>query len=488
MTERDHYARRPYLGRVHNTAHIDRLATVAALFGLPAAHPARARVLEVGCADGTNLINMAAYLPGSVFVGIDFFEGHVETGRAQIAALGLDNVTIRSADIREPPPDLGDFDYIIAHGVYSWVSAETRDALLALIQARLRPQGMALVSYNTQPGWSFYLPLRGMMRWHTRDLVGATAEVAEGRAAIDLMRQAVTDPSHRQAKLLDDQIAELDSVSDDYIYHEYLEPENHPVWFHEFAAHVSRSGLQYVGEASFPSMLDDIFPPDVQQTLAGLSRTLEEQQQYRDFLTQRRFRSSLITHAERTIERTVSLQPLLALAAAVPLQITEDSPEALSLAHREHPSLAVSATDPIHRCALALLSARFPEALPFAEIVAHCAAALERVPDAPFQTALAEMLMTLYRKNGAELYTVPPPVVATAGEGVRVPPLVALQAERGAAVCSPRHEMFRLSDAERALLRHLAAGGAAEGADQAVLSSLLGRGLLSRSGPPRTSG
>ena len=101
--------------------HPDRLATLATLFGMQPAPVERCRVLELGCNDGSNLIAMAYSLPQSQFVGIDLAERPIAKGQATIEALEIKNLTLHRLDLRHTPADLGRFDFIIAHGLYSWV-------------------------------------------------------------------------------------------------------------------------------------------------------------------------------------------------------------------------------------------------------------------------------------------------------------------------------------------------------------------------------
>jgi methyltransferase-like protein/2-polyprenyl-3-methyl-5-hydroxy-6-metoxy-1,4-benzoquinol methylase len=457
MGTEEHYKRLPYAGRAHRLAHIDQMAMCAGLFSLPATPVRSARVLELGCADGTNLINMAAYLPGSEFIGLDLFSGHIETGRETAAALSLHNVTLLCGDLCAPPEELGTFDYILAHGVYSWVPKATREALLALVRARLRPEGLALVSYNTEPGWSSRRPIRELMLWHTRDLIGAAAEVAEARAIVRLVREAQPDAASSRSRRLDAVLTELDAASDDYIYHEYLEPDNHPVWFHDFAQHAANHGLQYVGESTFQAMLADRFDDQTRQALHQLGQNLVDFEQYLDFLCGRRFRSSLLTHHERDIDRTISLQPLLSLAFALPLDTPgePDDDGGVTYTHRSHPDLTVRVTAPLHQETVAALAACYPQALRFSELVAHTSAVLGQEADAVFQTTLADLLMQLFRQSAAELFSEPPPVTATISECPLAPPLVRRQAARDQLICTPRHEMFRLNPLEAAVASRL---------------------------------
>ena len=103
--------------------------------GVPVAPVQTARVLEVGSAVGGHLLPMAMALPGAHFTGFDLAEEQVARASAAAKELGLTNVTFVEADIREFEPDPGTFDFVIAHGIYSWVPPDVRDALLALVKA-----------------------------------------------------------------------------------------------------------------------------------------------------------------------------------------------------------------------------------------------------------------------------------------------------------------------------------------------------------------
>lgn len=118
------------------------------------------RVLELGCGRGGNLVGLAATLPGATFLGVDHAPSQVADGVADAAALGLSNCEFRAVDIRHLELDLDPFDYIICHGVFSWVPLDVRDRILELNRALLAPGGIGFISFNTQPGWS----ARGMIR------------------------------------------------------------------------------------------------------------------------------------------------------------------------------------------------------------------------------------------------------------------------------------------------------------------------------------
>ena len=132
--------------------HPDRLATVAILYGLEPPDPFHARVLEIGCGAGGNLMAMAAATPGIRAVGVDLAAAPIEEAtRGGQAEIGLDNLEFRQADVRALTDGaLGEFDYIVAHGVYGWIPEDARDALLALI-GELAHRGRARVRLLQRP-------------------------------------------------------------------------------------------------------------------------------------------------------------------------------------------------------------------------------------------------------------------------------------------------------------------------------------------------
>ena len=175
----------------------DRLATIGTLLGLDVAPVATSRVLEMACGDGTNLVSLAATLPTATFVGFDFASRAVRARSAWRGDLGLANIRLLQLDLRDMPPDLGTFDYIIAHGLYSWIPADVRANLLPLIARHLAPNGVAYVSYNTLPGCHMRRAVWEMLEYHTRASPDMPAKVAAARAFIALVAEPVAGENRR---------------------------------------------------------------------------------------------------------------------------------------------------------------------------------------------------------------------------------------------------------------------------------------------------
>ncbi len=171
--------------------HPNRLATVAFLRGMQPAPIDHCRVLELGCGLGSNLIGMAFQLPDSEFVGLDLARRPIAAGQSFAEELGLGNVALHEMDISAASPErFGRFDFIIAHGLYSWVPQPVRGHILAVCQEMLNPQGVAYVSYNAYPGNHLRDLVRGMMRFHTAGFEDPIEKVGQARGLLKFLAES----------------------------------------------------------------------------------------------------------------------------------------------------------------------------------------------------------------------------------------------------------------------------------------------------------
>jgi len=283
----------------YGQTHPDRLATVAVLYGLHPPDPFTARVLEVGCGAGGNLIAMAAATPGIRALGFDLAAGPIADGQRAIAEIGMTNVELRHGDVRAVT-DLGEFDYVIAHGVYSWIPPDARDALLATIHEHLVANGIAYISYNAEPGGYFRRMLRDAGLWHARD-VDPGDEIARALKAQELykfLQQHRVTEADTYGALLGREVPPLAGAPLYRLVHDDLSPDFGACWFAAFAAHAAQHGLGYVGEADLYGLRTEMLPSEVEPELwqlAGGDRTAFEN--YTDLLTARHFRQSVLCHA-----------------------------------------------------------------------------------------------------------------------------------------------------------------------------------------------
>jgi SAM-dependent methyltransferase len=385
------------------TGHPDRLATIATLMGMDAAAVARCRVLELACGDGTNLVPIAATLPNATFVGFDFAAKPVARAQRMADDLGLTNIRLLQLDLRDVPADLGTFDYIIAHGLYSWIPAEVRALVMPLIARHLSPQGVAFVSYNTLPGCHMRRVVWEMLKYHTRDLADMPAKVAAARQAIALVSSPVTGENASQ-QAMREEVRQAGEGPDASLAHDDMSEPNDPVYFHEFVADANRAGLTFLAESRLSSMMGSGLTPAVRQALAPLDRLSREQ--YLDFIYFRRYRESLLCHAN-ALQRFV-VQPQRALGLQVFASLT--------LRRAAASSAAAPDTNPETRAVKELLLMRWPHSISVAELTQLRDSTLPASTDGNPHRPIELLLTELYVAGLVDLRTLAVGAAAAAGE------------------------------------------------------------------------
>jgi hypothetical protein len=313
------YNQVPYINSPYAQTHPSRLFVMAKLAGLSPPAVETCRVLEIGASEGENLIGMAMVLPAAEFVGIELAEVPVERGQKTIADLGISNVRLLQMNLLDVDKAFGEFDYIVAHGLYSWTPEVVRDKILAVAHANLHPRGVAFVSYNTLPAGHLRKMLRDMMRYHIVDEKDPLRKLERAREVLRVI--AMGRP---EANALEKAVAvhaqELLERTDSALFHDDLSEIYEPVYFHEFAAHAARHGLQYMGEASLPdSQPRNLAAETIEwvQEIAGGDRI--RAQQYFDFARTKRFRQTLLCHAENPL-REGSAEGCYASAGAAEIE------------------------------------------------------------------------------------------------------------------------------------------------------------------------
>ncbi len=448
----DPYDVAPYRGDAFPQAHPDRLATMATLFGLRPAPVERCRLLELGSGDGTHLIAAAFDLPDSSFVGVDLAAAPIARGREAVRDLGLTNVTLRQGDLGALTAADGPFDYVVAHGVYSWVPAGVRDRLLAVCREVLAPQGVAFISYNTYPGCHMRRMLWDMMKFHARGAAGPEEAVGRSADLIRFLSAAHGGGDDGYSVLLRQELGWLSDADPGQVYHDDLAEVNDPVYFHEFAAHAGRHGLQFLAEADLSYMQDRIYPPEVTGRLRALAAAdYERKEQYLDFVKARRFRQTLLCRAETTVDREPPPGRVAAFALASPARPASEAPDLGPGVVEEFrgPSGGVMRTDlPLAKAAMLVLGEAWPRRLPFAELLVLAAARLADPgeADADHTAALARVLLATAWSGLVGLHVHVPRLAGKAGERPLASPLARRQLLSGDKAVTLLHTTVTVSD------------------------------------------
>ncbi len=459
MDRQTSYDELPYGSRAVFEMHPNRMAAIARVFGLDPAPVRTCRVLDIGCAEGGNAIPLAVALPQAHVVGIDLSGRQVAAGNELISALGLGNVELVRADLSEVKGELGTFDYVSAHGVYSWIAPEVQEKLLGACHDLLAPDGIAYVSYNTNPGWRDRLVLREMARYRARRESGVPRKVAAARRLLaGVGASAKGSGGNSYPALLAEEWAAIERFPDEYLFHEHLEDENHPCWFHEFSGKAAAAGLTYVADARFGTTPVAAALPDLVNALEGIAADRIEREQYMDFLTFRTFRQSLFCRSERTpsAEPDPSVLDRLHVVAQVRPPREPAGLRGEGTAGRTGADgTTLETDDPLLKTCLAHLWERHPEAVSFTDLARRLA-----VPGAGGSEdglrVLRQALLKGWAGRFVDLLEHVPAYVPRAGERPVASPLARLQAgNRGGAAVSLLHHQLRLDDLESLVLSRL---------------------------------
>ena len=486
-----------YPGFAYPATHPARLEAIARLFGLSPGPAAHSRVLELGCGDGGNLLSLAQALPEATLVGIDAAAGAVERGNRLARAARLENVELRCIDLEQLPEgselgEAGSFDYILSHGVYSWIPPRVRVSLLAGIRRYLAPIGVAYVSYNAYPGSYLRDMARDILGYHVRDIEDPQRKLS---AAQELMQTivAIEEPSP-YAQVLREHMERMLRYSTALLFHDDLAEISTPFYFHEFVEHATQHELAFLSEADlFESQMRGV-PESAGRLMEGLPDDVLVREQYLDFFKNRMFRQTLLCHADAPVRRELDerqVERFAVLSQARPLEQgeqeqrlregqqtpeqdgetqeapekdgeTPEAPEQDGETHErtssdgeQRPSaetfatsegFSMSTSEPLVRAAMHALAEAWPAAVHFPRLLARAIDAAG--PDAPEElvaTRLRVVLLQAYLARVVVLQGAPSPLNAQPGERPLASPLARAQSAAGLpAVSSLLHANVRL--------------------------------------------
>jgi methyltransferase-like protein/trans-aconitate methyltransferase len=420
-----------YPGYAYPATHPARLEAIARLFGLRPKPAERSRVLELGCGDGGNLLSLAQALPGARLVGIDAAASAVERGMRLVRAAGLENVELRCMDLEELPEggelgEAGSFDYILSHGVYSWIPPRPRVALLAGVRRYLAPMGVAYVSYNAYPGSYLRDMARDILGYHVRDIEDPQRKLA---AARELMQTivAIEEPSPSPyAQVLREHMERMLRYSTALLFHDDLAEISTPFYFHEFMEHATHHQLAFLAEADlFESQMRDV-PGSAGRLMEGLPDDVLVREQYLDFFKNRMFRQTLLCHADAPVRRELDDSEIERLWVSSSARArdgdTFETPE----------GYAVTTSEPLVQAAMRALGEAWPQALDFPTLL-ECAlqAAGSEAQRELVRARLRVVLLQAYLARIVMLQGCAPPVVNRAGDRPTASPLARAQHASG---------------------------------------------------------
>ena len=439
----------PYDSEPFPETHPGRLAAIGRFFGMSPKPIEGARVLELGCAAGNNLIPVAHALPGAEFLGIDTTASAIAAGQRLISRLGLSNIKLEQCDLMNLGPEQGQFDYIIAHGLFSWVAPEIQERTFALCGELLSPQGIAYISYNSFPGWHLRLLMRELLIFSTEGITTTKDKIDRARAVAKLMEQGLSRRSAAFPRAVADQLKLLDTFPDWYFYHDVLEGENRPEYLTRFLDRARGHGLQYLGDADLQKMSPHDIPEGIRRGVGSYAKSIEQVEQYLDFYRLEMFRRTLLCRGDIRLSRGQSIERIGELRYAARLKDTTASDPG----HFEfEDGRIVETADDVMRRAFRRLGEEWPRSLSYDELHRELAevdaqlAAEKVLVQGLFQSVLAGHI-ELRVFESAEVNRVSERPIAS--------PLIRVQAEEGSRITSLHHRLLILDDYSRAVVERL---------------------------------
>ncbi|TAL33867.1 MAG: methyltransferase domain-containing protein [Alphaproteobacteria bacterium] len=399
----------PYESLCYAQTHPATTAMVARLFGLHTPDFRKARILELGCSGGGNLAPLALSYPSAECLGIDFSQVEIDEANALKAFAKLKNLEFRRQDILEfdVSGNKGAFDYIICHGVFSWVPLNVGAKILEICGACLKPDGIAVVSFNALPGWNAVRSVREMLMHNGERYKEPQEKIRQSRRFLDFLAENGAETGGYRAGI-ERERSLLKDLDDFYFFHDHLSGENHQFYFRDFMRMAGAQGLAYVGDAVLTTMFMGDLPPPAVKKLREFEDLLE-QEQYMDYVTNRRFRTTILCRKGRKLNRQLSGEQLMDFHLSTTMQARGDSVD-LKKPVTFISGAAQFTTDNPHASAMFLeLISRKGKPVQAADLVAHVQARLGLKDPRPLRDTLINGGMGLVTRGFITLHADAPP-------------------------------------------------------------------------------
>ena len=453
----------PYRSNPFPQTRPERFAGIAKLFGLDTPPVENSRVLELGCSSGGNLIAMAQDFPNAHFIGIDLSARQIADGWVDVDSAKLKNVQLKHMDILDIDDEFGQFDYIISHGVFSWVPPAVQDRMIELCRRHLAPNGVAYLSYNTYPGWHIRGIVRDMMYFRGQQFNEPKMRLAQAKALVEFVANATKNQNTPYKNLIQSELEVVTKRDDYYLHHEHLEEHNMPLYFWQFAQKLAVNGLQYLAEADFASMVSSNFAPEVAQTLQKLgAHDILQMEQYMDFVRCRFFRQTLLCHRSVQLKRQISPEVVKSFylsSQATPANAQPSLDPATIEKFKTPAGGGINCRYPLTKLALMSLSKQWPASIAFSDLLAEAkaqaAAQGVKIDASTSDGLLAAEMLSCMAAGVVEWRLQPATFTIVPDERPLATPLARHQAGLSRNVTNRRGENTVLDDFHRLLLRHL---------------------------------
>lgn len=393
------YDELPYLTSARRKASPDCIATVSSLLGHKVNDPSKSRILEIGCGTGEHIITIASSYPESYCLGVDLSPVQINMGLEFIKKLQLENIELSVSDFNNLKAEK--FDYIIAHGLMSWIPINEQKNLLETIQKHLTNEGIAYISYNTFPGWHEKKIIREIMLGASNLENNIVERAKAGLLRLSQAELALKNDTSAYSVSIQEHHKKFQKLPIWYIAHEYMEPNNNPFYFEEFSSLLNTCSLEFLGEINLDSMIASNYPATFSKILEK-EENLIKREQLSDYFLNRSFRESLIRKKLNFKNKINTLEAVSTMWIRAQVDRTPkfDTKDSFAFQFKNNTNIGIS--DSIHEKALQKLSKSWPAAVSFTELVSN--SLNQKDVNAKNLADLSIFLSSIYTKNLLELF------------------------------------------------------------------------------------
>jgi methyltransferase-like protein/ubiquinone/menaquinone biosynthesis C-methylase UbiE len=460
----DTYDNMPYESYPYPQSSPDHLRTVATLFGMKAPALENARVLELGCAAGGNLVPFAFKYPKAEVIGVDLSKVQIEDGIKNIKNFGIKNLTLKHMSITDIDESMGKFDYIISHGVFSWIPREVEEKMLEICGKMLTDNGVAYISYNTLPGWNMVRTIRDMMIYHSSGFQSDKDKVSQARLLLEFIKDSTEGSKTPYSEFLRNEAQLLSNQSDAYLRHDHLETVNNQFYFNDFMKIAQANNLQYLGDASVASMYLGNLPQKAREKLSEITDIVRSEQ-YVDFITNRRFRSTILCKNNVAINRSLNVVDAEKFYASMNVQAEkplseikiDDALESLKFYFNSNKDINVTTSSPIMKAIIYTFVENPNYTFSVDEIVEASAKKLKNINKDDIKREYLNNAMKLILSGYLSISSEAPKFTKTIAKKPVVSELVRKQCEHttGMWVTNMKHERVGINAFDKVALKYL---------------------------------
>ncbi|WP_347939201.1 class I SAM-dependent methyltransferase [Rickettsia oklahomensis] len=396
------------------------LRTIGKLFGLNPPPLETAKILDIGCGVGVNILNFAETYPKSNSLGIDLSKTQIELGKKIIGDLKIKNAELKALSILDLDESYGKFDYIVCHGVYSWVPEEVQNKIFEVCSKLLNPNGITFISYNTLPGWNMQRTIRDMMMFHSELFNNSHDKLQQARLLLNFINESLESSTTPYSSFLRDETKLLSAYNNSYVLHEYLGEINTGIYFHQFIEKAQKNHLNYLGDALLASMFIGNLPAKTAEKLQTINDIVRTEQ-YMDFITNRKFRSTLLCHKNIPINRKIEFNNLKDFYTSLnirPVTLEKDADltneqENLSFYYENLPDPFISSTSPIIKAILYVYAENISNPISLEQVAKEALKKLDKYRLQDFLSALEQHFIKLIFQGYLKIFETKPHTIAT---------------------------------------------------------------------------